>query len=303
MQSRFGKIGTVLVVMGLTAIAVGIAVAQGPRGGGRRMGPGMGRPMGGGQVMTAANAPVQSLESALNLTAGQKTQILAIQQAFRQAVREQMPPPPADGNGPPDPATMNAMMKKVQALDKTYSNQVVAVLTADQNKLLTRFLNDANDFRLVRIPPPAIPLLKLTDDQRASIHAIAVKARTALDAIFNQTPSDNQIGPDRAAMAQITRSAHESALAVLTADQKAIVAKFNTGRPGGPDGGQMGPPDGGRRGGPGGGGRMGPPPGGPDGGPIGPPPGGPDDGQMGPPPGGPDGGPVGPPPGGDGGGF
>ena len=253
MQSGFRKVGTVLALLGLTATAIGVAVAQGPRGGGRRMGPRMGQ----GHDMTAANAPLQLVENALKLSIDQRTQILAIQQEFRDAVHDQMPRPPAEGSGPPDRTTMNALMEKVKSLHKTYSAQVVAVLSADQKTALTRFLDDSNDFRLVRIPPPAIPLLQLTGDQWAKVHAIAVKARAALDAIFDKAPANNQMGPDRSAVAKINRDAHESALAVLTDDQKAIVETFNTARRGGPNG---------------------PPPGGPDGGPMGPPPGGPNGG-------------------------
>lgn len=267
MTCRFLKASAASLVVVLAVAAIGTVAAQGP-GGPRRGGPG--RRMGPPRMATAIGVPLPQLDKALTLTEDQRTQIETIRAEFDKAMRELRPQRPQPGGAPPDPSTMKASMDKMDQLDKTYSDRVVALLTASQKTALKVLLQDLNDFRVVGIPPDATAMLKLSEDQRTGIHAIAIKAEAATKALVGTgVPKP---GPDanRETIDKIHRDAHDAALALLTDDQKTTLDNMPRQGPGGGRGGPGGPPPGGPEGG-----QMGPPPGpdgGPDGGPQGPPP-------------------------------
>jgi len=279
MTCRTLKASAAALAVVLTVTVVGTASAQGP-GGPRRGGPGR---LGQMRPATAISVPLPQLDKALTLSADQKTKFQSIRDEFSKAAGALMPGRPEQGSAPPDATAMKAQKDKLDQLDKTYSAKVEALLTADQKTALGALLQDLNDSQAVRFPPNASDQLKLTTDQRTKIHTIAANAEKATKDLVGTDAQSAGPGANRQAIDKIRRDAHDAAVALLTDDQKASLAKLATQGPGGPDAGQAGPPPGGPDGG-----QAGPPPGGPDGGQAGPPPGGPDGGQAGPPPGGPD---------------
>lgn len=247
----------------------------GPGGRGGFGGPGM--MMGRGRALTAVDVSTSVLKSVLGLTDEQTTQIGAIQDQFRQDRRSAMPARPDPGSDPPDPATMQATMqaamKKLEALQTKASDQIKALLTDTQKTALDKFLKDATALGGVGIPMEVVGKLKLTADQTKQITTISEKAQKDTRAILDKARDSDDPGAAFQRAGRIQRKAHTDALAVLTDSQKAILTQFMKDHPRS------------FRGGPGG--------------PGGPPPGGPDDGN-GPPPGGPGGDGNGPPPPGDG---
>ena len=259
-----------------------------PPPGGPGSGRGFGGPGGRGGRIQPATAPIDVLASELMLTSPQVDKIKAIQSAYRKERDSMMPGRGGPGGGgqggpggggpggpPPDREAMQAMMQKMQALDKAASDKIAAVLTDDQKAALPGAIQMMEAFQSTGIPPQALDALKVTTAQKKKAIGISKEMQAAMQ----QAMQDQ----DREAMQAARAKAHDRILALLTDDQKAALDKFvkdHPGRPGGP---------GGRPGGPGRG------PGGPGG------PGGPRGGQGGdgpPPP--PDGNGPPPPPDGDG---
>ena len=117
-------------------------------------------------------------------------------------------------------------------------------------------LKQLDGLRAVGVPLEIYGELKLSKEQVTKLDEIAKASRP-------KPPADGE-QPDFADMQEARKRAHESAMEVLTSDQKETVAKYQKAHPRRRPGGPGGP--GGRRGGPGG-----PPPGGDDGPPPPPP--------------------------------
>ncbi len=243
----------------------------GPGGGGQ--GPGGGRGFGGpgGGRIQPVTAPVEALTSELKLTATQVDKIKAIQTAYRKDRDSLMPNRGGQGGpgqgggqgGPPgggpgggfDPAAMQAMMQKLQTLDKAANDKIAAVLTDDQKTTLPGVIQMMGAFQSVGIQPQALSTLKLTADQKKKAVTISKDMQQAMQ----QAMQDQ----DREAMQAARAKGQDKIQALLTQDQKTALDKFvqdhpRQGGPGGPGGRQDGP---GGPGGPGGGqGGDGPPP-------------------------------------------
>jgi Spy/CpxP family protein refolding chaperone len=234
--------------------------------------------------------PIAALEAGLKLTDDQKTKIAKIQKDVQQSRRSMMPRPDQDGGGPPDPEQMRAAMDKMRSKEDQAKSSIEAVLTDEQKQALPGLLKEIDALREAGIPAEVYGDLKLTGSQKKQLVALAKKSQDAMRAKMDSLQPGGDFESVRSAMDQSRRQAHSRAMALLTAEQRDLVQKYQQAHPR-PDRGPGGP------GGPEG---FGPPPGGPDGpdggpgGPGGPP-------QGGPPQGGPgdDGNPP-PPPGGDG---
>lgn len=160
---------------------------------------------------------------------------------------------PGGGQGGPPPQ-MRAAMEKMRTQEKQYNQQIEAVLTADQKQKLPSFLKEINGLQGAGVPADLYADLKLTGDQKTKIVAIAQKAQQEMET----ARQNGDFSGDG------MRESHEKAMAVLTADQRKAVQKFQQDHPqrgpggfggaGGPGGGPGGP------GGPGGGPGDGPPP-------------------------------------------
>jgi len=166
-----------------------------------------------------------------------------------------------------NPEEMQAIMQKMNALDKATNDKINAVLTDDQKAMLPGVVQLVGALQSGGIQPPALTVLNLTSVQKKQ--AIAIAKET--DQAVQEAMQDQDFEAARAARGK----SREKVQALLTADQKTALAKFAKDHPQPRFGGPGGP--GGRQGGPGG---PGGPPGGGQGG-DGPPP--PPDGN-GPPP-------------------
>ncbi len=296
LYGRSGIRGASLLAAVLAGVLVGTAaLAQGPGGpGGGRGGQGMRRGGFGrmGMNPTAASLPPEVLQRALKLTPAQADKINKIKEQGRSARRAMFQSggpggPGGPGGGMPDPATMQKAMAKMQALSAAESKQITALLGPPQKKTLAALLLDAKDYGMVGFPADSRSALKLTAAQHQKIVALAAEVRKSLPkpgaapAAMRPAPTGGKLGaarrtpsgarpgtPQAAGMANMQalfaafQKAHDKAVAVLTARQKAELQKITPqrrgfGGPGG--GGMMGGPGGGMRGmgAPGGGARPG----------------------------------------------
>jgi Spy/CpxP family protein refolding chaperone len=241
------------------ALAQGPQGPQGPGGGrqGRMMGPGgmMGGMMFGLRPPTATEVPMPVLQKELALSDAQVVAVEEIQNNLREARRELMPRR-EPGAGPPDMSQMRTMMEKMRSLNEEAGKQIEAVLSPEQKRKLATLLKTMDDYRVAGLPYEAAPVLKLTADQSQKLAAIAAKARKALKPIADKMQAGQaDMRENFQAMGEAMRPIRAETMAMLTAEQKAALQKFNEermqrwggrrgqgGGPGGPGGGPAGPP-------------------------------------------------------------
>lgn len=277
------KLMTTLVgataVLSLVAFAQGSAHAQRGNGGGGFGGfaGGFGGQRGGGMMqMGLSNLPVDVLVKGLKLTVDQKTKVDDVQKKIREAQRAAF----GGGNNPfgggagggnrPDPAQLQEMMTKMQDERKKNDAQIEAVLTDDQKKALPAFLKDVQTFQTAQLPLPLIGDLKLTEDQKTKMAAVVKQVQTISQEKRQEAMDNQDFQALREIMTQTQTALKDKTRALLTADQKAMVEKYEKENPnqgfGGRGGGQGGPGGAGQggngagRGGRGGNGGGNPPP-------------------------------------------
>ena len=210
------------------------------------------------RLIYAVNAPMPMLDRTLKLTDDERSKIESIQDQFQESIHSLMPPRPRPGATPPAVGDRKAAETKIETIAKQAGEKVMAALTADQQKTLTRVLADLNDFRLVHIPYGAAKDLKLTPDQRSKVADIAAKTRKEIKAIRDAS-SDPRADHDK--IAEILKSAGADTRKLMTESQKTALDTFLNDHPmrgrggDGPKGPDAGPR--GRRG-PGGDGPDGP---------------------------------------------
>jgi protein CpxP len=176
---------------------------QNPNQNQNQAGQGRGQGRRGGRI-SLATLPVATLDTALKLTADQKTKVTAIQEKYRtdsQALR------PAQG-AQPDPA--NA--QKLRELTMKTNTEIEAILSKDQNEKFKEIVKELTGITRAGIPAALALELDLTADQKAKIEAIAKETQTKV-----------QSGGDRRAAMEEARTKID---AILTAEQKAKRDKF-----------------------------------------------------------------------------
>jgi hypothetical protein len=197
------------------------------------------------------------LADGLKLSATQISKIQAIQDQFRKDRTALF----SDQQG-----DRNEMMQKMGALQEETTKSIQGVLTEAQNKQAPGYLKSIGGYPMVGIPMGAIPELKLTADQKSKITAIAEGAQKQMaDAMAARQAANGGNGGGAGggqggagggggfqAMQEMMKPNIDKASAVLTAAQKATLAKYIADNPQRGFGGRGG---GGRRGG-GGGGRA-----------------------------------------------
>jgi len=276
-------------------------------GGPGRFGPPQGGPGGPGMPggrMSVANVPAGALDAELDLSPKQKQDIVQLQDAFHKQQRSLMPnfggpgrpggprgqggPPnggPGGPGGPPQGGPdggrpdggpggqqpnfeqMRANMEKMRALEDKTVKQIEAVLTDSQRRALPGAMKELGAFGPAGIPLDVLGDLKLSSDQKSRIVAIAEKSQQEMRAKMDEARQSGDFQAIREIMQANRENVHKQVMAVLNADQRALVEKFVKEHPmrgpGGP-GGFPGGPGGFGPGGPGGfpGGPGGPPPGG-----------------------------------------
>jgi hypothetical protein len=299
LRSRAGVFRGLAAGLCLSAVvAPGSARAQ-PPGGPPPGGPGgpgrFGPPPGGpgfpgfGGRPSVSNVPIGALTAELKLSEKQAQDIKQLQDSFHKQQRAIMPgfpggpggpPPPGGPGGPPpggpggpggpppggfgDPEQMRAAMQKMRALDEKTAKQIEAELTDSQKKALPDAMREIGALGQAGIPPDLLGDLNLSADQKSKILAISSQAQQDLRQKMEAIRQSGDFQAMREAMQTYRESSHKQVMAVLSADQRAMVDKFVKdhpmrgpgGFPGGPGG--FGPPRG--PGGPGGPPQGDPPP-------------------------------------------
>lgn len=259
------KLMTTLVgataVLSLVAFAQGSAHAQRGNGGGG-FGGGFGGQRGGGLMqMGLSNLPVDVLVKGLKLTDDQKTKVDDVQKKIREAQRAAF----GGGNNPfgggagggnrPDPAQLQEMMTKMQEDRKKNDAQIEAVLTDDQKKALPAFLKDVQTFQTAQLPLALVGDLKLTDDQKTKMAAVVMQIQKIAQEKRQEAMDNQDFQSLREIMTQTQTALKDKTRALLTADQKAMVEKYEKENPNQGFGGRGG--RGGAPGAPGAGGQGG----------------------------------------------
>ena len=242
-----------------------------------------------GPRMSVANVPIGALDAELKLSDKQKQDIKQIQDAFHKEQRAMMPrfpggpggpgggpggppnggPPPGGpggpGGGPPGggfPGGGPAIFEKMRGLEDKAVKQIEAMLTDSQKKAVPDAMKELSALGPAGIPLDVLGDLKLTADQKSRIIAISTKSQQDLRQKLDEARQSGDFQAFREIMQGSRESTQKQVNAVLTADQRTMIANFIKehpmrgpgGFPGGPGGFRGGP------GGPGGPGRPGDPP-------------------------------------------
>lgn len=161
-----------------------------------------------------SSIPINALVVGLRLSKDQENSLTQIQEKARtdmQALR------PAPGAAPdPDASRKLGDVRRQQEAD------MMAVLTPDQREKLPALFKQVSTLTRVGLPARAVNDLKLTDDQTAKLDQIGSDTREKIMAL----PLDQR----RTQARDMIRAAREQAMAVLTADQKAVVEKYTPAR-------------------------------------------------------------------------
>jgi Spy/CpxP family protein refolding chaperone len=197
-----------LVSLSVAALAQNDAQTPGGRGqrgfGGR-----------GGGRLTLAMVPVSALTDELKLTGEQKTQLTTIETKYRSDARTLRPAPGAT----PDPS----VRQKRTEMTQQASQEMEAVLTTEQKAKLPLIMRHFGMLRMVGIPLETYHDLKLTSDQKKQIGDIAQNVQTKMQGLAAE---------DRRTQGrQIRQDAQTKVMALLTADQKAILTKYEQAHP------------------------------------------------------------------------
>ncbi|MFY7953166.1 MAG: hypothetical protein ACOVT5_11730 [Armatimonadaceae bacterium] len=265
------------LALALVATTVGGAMAQGEgepgqgrRGGGQGQGRGGfggfggGFGFGGGQrggglmQPTIGTMPMSVLEKALALKPEQKTKIEEIQKKSMEEMRSAFGGFGGGGQRP-DPEEMRARFEKMAESRKKVDSDIMAVLDDNQKKQAESLIKDAAVYGQAQLPLELAGELNLTDDQKKQITEMVGKIQKAMQTKMQEARENQDFESMREVMQQGQQALREKTRALLTADQKAKVEKWEKDNPRGRGGfggfgrGQGGP---GGAGAPGGGGRQ-----------------------------------------------
>lgn len=219
-----GILSTAVVLLAATT-----AMAQPPAaGGGRREGglriPGvrmMDRPL------TLSQVPPATMKAVFKLSDEQVRKIEAIRSKTMEGLRALMPQ--RQQGQRPDPRTFEAIRPKIDAAIKKADGEIMAVLTPAQRKQVPAMLKEMQALRNSGLPMSLAGSLKLTPDQIKKLDAIGKERAAALTKLFQQSNQDRMAVMQK--MGQIREDARKNALAVLNAQQKAAVDKWEKEHP------------------------------------------------------------------------
>ena len=220
--ARFVAAGTIALVISLPSFAQAPAAPGQQPGQGRQGRGGQGRGQGRQRGVTVATMPIEALDAAVKLKPEQKTKIQAIQEKLRTDLQALAPQP----GGQPDPASRD----KRRELNQKGVAHIEAILTTEQKDKLKTAMAEMTTLRSVGIPMALAGQLKLTDDQKKKIADVSKEIREKMQ--------NGGQGADRRALMQEGRTKVE---AILTADQKAAIEKYNKEHPRGQGRGQRPP--------------------------------------------------------------
>jgi len=245
---RVLKLGSICAVLVLGSCVAGSVLAQdnagapgaGAPGGGRQGRGGFGQGRFGAPQISLANIPVDLLTKELKLTDDQKTSVEKVRTKMRADMQAMAPAPGTQ-------VDFRELQQKSRAINEQANKDIEAVLNDDQKKQAPELVKTLQTVQTLRIPVQTYSDLKLTDDQKKKLAALAADVEKDRAAKMQEMQAARQAG-DQDKMREIMTSMRgngqpdEKTLAVLTADQKEIVQKYIKEHP---------QPAGGRRFGPG----------------------------------------------------
>ena len=208
MQHRNGNwIQTSLAAVLLGAVAVPVFAQDAPPAAPAAPAPAARQGRGGGRNLQLVNVPIAVMDMIAPLKDEQKTQIKAIQD------KEKTDFAAAASDRP----TQNQVATKA-------SDDIKALLTPEQTTAVTKatpMLNMINQSRV--IPIAALPDVKLTKDQMTKISAIVDTEQAKLQGLTGQER--------RAKMTEVNADFKTQVEALLTTDQKDVIAKYEAAHP------------------------------------------------------------------------
>lgn len=220
---RDWKLSCICAAVLLTATTAMGAYAQaggqrGGRGGGRNAGP-----------LTIATVPVDLLATELKLTDDQKTKITAARTKMQQDLQAARPAAGAATD-------RQAQAAKRQEINQQAVKDIEEVLTPDQKKQEPDLIKNLSALRSTGIPMPTYGDLKLTDEQRTKLAALAGDIDKDRAQKMKDMQEARQAG-DQAKVTEIQQSLrggntpNEKALALLTDSQKETITKYQKDHP------------------------------------------------------------------------
>ncbi len=158
-----------------------------------------------------AQIPVELLQTVCKLTPEQVTKIKAIQTKLAEDLRALRP----QQGAAPDPAAA----QKRRDLTQQATTEINNILTPEQKEALRNAAPEIAVLRSLGIPLQVVGDLKLTDEQKKKLTDIAREIR---EKVQNLSPEER-----RSKMRELTADARTKAEALLTAEQKEVIKKFN----------------------------------------------------------------------------
>ncbi|MBB6049538.1 hypothetical protein [Armatimonas rosea] len=212
------RFGAGLAVVALVSTG---AFAQ-PPGGGFGM-------MRGNQPLTLATVPAEALGTELKLSPEVQKQIAAIQKKVQDKMQAAMQELRDSGGAGPE--AFQELQKKNQENSKKAETEILALLTDDQKKALPEVLKALQLLRTVGIPVQLSSALMLTDVQKKSLAEVAAAVQKDREAKMKEMQEARQ-NQDQDKMRELMQAmrgnggVNPKALAILTAEQKAMVEKY-----------------------------------------------------------------------------
>lgn len=197
--------------------------------------------------LTLSQVPLATLKAVFKLSADQEKKVEGIQQKTMESIRASMPS--MQPGQRPDRAAFEKARPKIEAAMKKADADIETVLTPAQRKQVPAMLKEMQALRGAGLPMSLAGSLKLTADQIAKLDKIAKDRAAATAKLFQGNQGDRMAAMQK--MGQLRDDARKKAMAVLNAQQKAAVEKwekehprrgFMMGGPGGPGGPTMGGP-------------------------------------------------------------
>lgn len=196
------------VLLGTVSLLLAVAVAVQAQGAGERR---QGRA--GMMALTLAQIPAVALEQPLALTKEQKEKITAIQTRLREESRGLF------GGG----GDRQAAIQRRQELNAKATQEIEALLTDAQKQKVPDVIKQMQVYRDCGIPLEVVADLKLTAEQNTKLQALSKEYQTKIEGM--------QAGGGFEQFRTLRETTRQKALEVLTADQKALIEKWQRENP------------------------------------------------------------------------
>lgn len=166
--------------------------------------------------------PIAVMKNYLKLSEEQVTKIKPLQEKALTAMREMLAPV---GDKPPTREELAPRVRKFQDTVQASHKEIEGILTEEQKKKVPEMEKAMQLFNSVGLPPATMSDLNLTEDQTKKLKALSEEMQTKRAALTQQERRDEK------KVTAINQEAREKAMAILNADQKAIVEKWRKENP------------------------------------------------------------------------